>query len=119
MVKKIKKTSGIALSGRISIKVDAKTLLGKGRIELLERIKETGSVRKAAMQMGMSYRKAWFAIDTINKLTANTYVVLHRGGKAGSNATITDIAEKAIVFYKAATEKLELFLKEQTKEIKF
>lgn len=116
---KTKKTPGIALHGRISIKVNGETLFGKGRIELLEKIKETGSLRQAAKQMGMSYRKAWFAVDTINKLTENTFVILQRGGKEGGVATISKEAEKAIAYYKSASEKLEAFLKEQTKAIKF
>ncbi|MEI8174499.1 MAG: ModE family transcriptional regulator, partial [bacterium] len=64
-------------------------------------------------------RKAWFAIDAINKLTDNTFVILQRGGKEGGTAVITEEAEKAILFYKSASEKLEQFLIQETKLIKF
>ena len=35
---------------------------GHGRIELLERIRQSGSIRQAAIAMGMSYRAAWGAV---------------------------------------------------------
>ena len=34
-------------------------LLGQGRVELLRRMAELGSLKKAAESMGMSYRLAW------------------------------------------------------------
>lgn len=38
---------------------DKEELLGAGRAELLRRIGEMGSLKKAAESMGMSYRAAW------------------------------------------------------------
>ena len=42
-------------------------LLGKGRVELLERIKQMGSITSAAKQMQMSYRQAWQIVTEMNE----------------------------------------------------
>jgi molybdenum-dependent DNA-binding transcriptional regulator ModE len=47
------------LNGRIWIEIDDEKLLGHGRVELLERIHASGSIRQAALQMKMSYKQAW------------------------------------------------------------
>ena len=40
--------------------------LGPGKIELLESIQKTGSLRQAAQALGMSYRRAWLLLDGLN-----------------------------------------------------
>ena len=48
-----------SLRGHIWIEGQEGTLLGYGRIALLERIREYGSITKAAKALEMSYRRAW------------------------------------------------------------
>lgn len=43
----------------IWMETGGETLLGLGRAQLLERIEEFGSLKKAAESLGMSYRAAW------------------------------------------------------------
>ncbi len=52
--------------GRFWLTLDGKNFLGRGRIELLQRIRETGSISKAAKAMKMSYKAAWDAVDSMN-----------------------------------------------------
>lgn len=54
------------VDGRIWLSINGKPLLGRGRIELLKGVRETGSISKAAKAMKMSYKAAWDAIDAIN-----------------------------------------------------
>ncbi|NPA71640.1 MAG: LysR family transcriptional regulator, partial [Gammaproteobacteria bacterium] len=42
--------------------------VGIGRVELLERIDRLGSMNKAALEMGMSYKKAWKLIEELNEM---------------------------------------------------
>jgi molybdate transport system regulatory protein len=77
------------LNGRVWLEIDGEKVLGHGRVELLERIHESGSIRQAAMQMKMSYRQAWELIKHINSFFETPVVVSHRGGKGGSNAVVT------------------------------
>ena len=42
--------------------------LSHGKAELMELIRETGSIRQAAAKMDMSYRRAWLLVDELNHL---------------------------------------------------
>ena len=50
-------------NGRIWIETTDGPFLGYGRIELLEKIGELGSLKKAATAMKLSYRQAWDFVD--------------------------------------------------------
>ena len=39
--------------------------IGLGKINLLALLDEAGSISAAARQMGMSYRRAWFLLDSM------------------------------------------------------
>ncbi|MGC9258095.1 winged helix-turn-helix domain-containing protein, partial [Desulfurella sp.] len=54
--------------GRIWIDIDNKNFLGKGKVELLKKIDEYGSISKAAKDMKMSYKAAWDIVKEINTL---------------------------------------------------
>ncbi|MGA7748971.1 MAG: LysR family transcriptional regulator, partial [Gallionella sp.] len=52
-------------------------------LELLERIDATGSISSAAIAMGMSYKAAWEAVESINNLSEQPLVVRKAGGQTG------------------------------------
>ncbi len=56
----------LKIKGRIWLDSDNSSFIGQGKIELLLKIKELGSLRKAAIDMKMSYRQAWENINQIN-----------------------------------------------------
>ncbi|MHB1060881.1 MAG: winged helix-turn-helix domain-containing protein, partial [Thiobacillus sp.] len=41
--------------------------LGPGKVQLLEAIRDTGSIAAAGREMGMSYKRAWHLVDTMNR----------------------------------------------------
>ncbi|HYV84335.1 MAG TPA: LysR family transcriptional regulator [Patescibacteria group bacterium] len=41
--------------------------LGPGKVDLLEAIDSTGSISAAAVALGMSYRRAWVLVATMNE----------------------------------------------------
>ena len=55
------------LKGRLWIEGSEGTFLGYGRVVLLERIGEHGSISAAARSMDMSYRHAWKLVDSMNQ----------------------------------------------------
>jgi len=52
-----------AFRGRVWIDGTEGTFIGHGRVVLLERIREYGSITQAAKSMEMSYRRAWEMVD--------------------------------------------------------
>jgi molybdate transport system regulatory protein len=74
-------------------------LLGKGRIELLQNIKQLGSISNAAKEMKMSYRQAWQMVEEMNNRAKHPLVEKKIGGKKGGGATITYFGEIEIENY--------------------
>jgi len=102
-----------SLRGHIWIEGSEGTFLGYGRIALLERIREYGSITKAAKSLEMPYRKAWFLIDSMNRQVSKPYVVTSAGGRKGGGTWITSEGEKAIAVFWKIHEKFQKFLKRQ------
>ena len=107
------------VDGRISLKSSNYSYVGMGKIELLEKIKKYGSLKKAAIDMKMSYRKAWISVKELNNFSNNPLVILRRGGKNGGYAEVTEYAEKVILAYKKINIAFNDFLKKQTKKLDF
>lgn len=103
--------TSLSLNGRIWIEVADEKILGHGRVELLERIKATGSIRQACMQMQMSYKRAWDLIKHMNERFGTPLVILHRGGKGGGYAELTQKGLDTIEIYNNLQAKLNEFLK--------
>jgi molybdate transport system regulatory protein len=98
-------------SGKIWLEINNEKVLGPGRVELLERVHASGSIRQAALQMKMSYKKAWELIKHMNSHFDSPIVLLHRGGKGGGNATVTREGMELIKEFRALQEKFATFLK--------
>jgi len=73
--------------------------LGPGKVDLLAAIAETGSIRKTASRMGMSYMRAWVLIKTMNGCFKEPLVVAARGGRGHGGATLTATGRRALELY--------------------
>jgi molybdate transport system regulatory protein len=63
--------------------------LGRGKMELLEHIRETGSISAAGRAMDMSYRRAWLLVSEMNRMFSEQVVESQRGGQKGGGAALT------------------------------
>jgi molybdate transport system regulatory protein len=97
-----KKSAGKRLKvlPRFRVMCGMEIALGPGRVELLELIGETGSLRSAAKRMGVSYMRAWQLIGYTNRCFNKPVVEAVRGGKGGGGATLTDVGRKAVELYR-------------------
>lgn len=75
---------------------------GKGLVELCNQVKEKGSLNKAALEMGMSYSKAWHIIRNAEEILGVN--LLQRNGAKGS--TVTKEAQELISSYNIMQEQL-------------
>jgi molybdate transport system regulatory protein len=107
------KTIPFKLNGRIWLEIDDEKILGKGRVELLERIQNSGSIRQAALQMKMSYKQAWDIINQINSKLPLPAVTSQRGGKGGGSAVVTETGLRLIVEFHKLQQKFYDFLNQQ------
>ncbi|RKD55703.1 molybdate transport system regulatory protein [Rhizobium sp. WW_1] len=70
--------------------------LGRGKMELLEHIQETGSISAAGRAMDMSYRRAWLLISELNHMFREPVVESQRGGQKGGGAALTPFGEELL-----------------------
>lgn len=92
--------------------VDGVKFFGPGRVELLSLIDKTGSIAKAAKEMGMSYKKAWRMVDEMNASGQTPYVIAHKGGQQGGGTEITARGKMVIDAYNQLTSKLRNVIEE-------
>ena len=72
---------------RLQLRIDADTRVGPGKVRLLEKIGEAGSISAAAREMGMTYRRAWELVDHMNKAFGQPLIVGHTGSTGGADLT--------------------------------
>jgi molybdate transport system regulatory protein len=70
--------------------------LSHGKAELMEMIRETGSIRQAAAKMDMSYRRAWLLVDELNRLFRAPAIETKLGGRSGGGAALTAFGEELL-----------------------
>ncbi len=77
--------------------------MGPGKAALLQAIQKTGSISAAGRELGMSYRRAWLLVDTMNRCFAAPLVE----AQSGSGARVTAAGEAALADYLALAERTE------------
>ena len=75
--------------------------IGLGKINLLASLDEAGSISAAARQMGMSYRRAWFLLDSMQSGFRNPLFLTERGGSSKGGARLTPLGKDLIRRYRA------------------
>jgi molybdate transport system regulatory protein len=105
------------VNGALWIECGREKFFGPGRLELLERIDKTGSLNRAAREMGMSYKKAWEMINSLNSQSGHPLVILKSGGENGGGSVITKQARELIMCHRLLRKRFEAFLDKETKQL--
>lgn len=101
----------LQINGRIWLEAtDNERFMGIGRLELLQHIKQTGSINQAAKAMGMSYKRAWDLVQSMNTLASSPLVVTQTGGSTGGGAVISEEGEKYLTYFQALNERFRQFM---------
>ena len=67
--------------------------------DLLDGIAETGSIAAAGRRMGMSHKRAWLLVDTMNRCFRCPLVETSRGGSSKGGALLTDTGREVLERY--------------------
>ncbi|MDM9624425.1 winged helix-turn-helix domain-containing protein [Rhizobium sp. S152] len=86
--------------------------LGRGKMELLEHIRETGSISAAGRAMDMSYRRAWLLVSDMNAMFKEPVVSSQRGGQKGGGAAVTPFGEDLLARFRHMEQTLRVALAE-------
>lgn len=104
---------GVQIRGRLWIERDGRTYLSWGRVILLERIGEHGSVSAAAKSMQMSFSHAWHLVEDMNALAPEPLVEKQAGGRRGGGAWLTDSGRQAISEFWQLVSKFQDWVEQQ------
>lgn len=86
---------------RIRVVFDGVGMIGPGKADLLDGIARHGSIAAAGREMGMSYKRAWELIGTLNAMFRDPLVAPIRGGPGGGGAVLTETGREVLSLYRA------------------
>lgn len=79
-------------------------MLGPGKADLLERIRDTGSIAAAGRSMSMSYKRAWMLVEKMNAAFREPLIDSTRGGVRGGGARLTPTGAEVLANYRKLEE---------------
>jgi molybdate transport system regulatory protein len=85
---------------RLRLVLEPDIAIGPGKADILEGIKETGSIAAAGRRMGMSYKRAWLLVETMNRCFQEPLVTTSRGGSAKGGAVLTAVGQEVLERYR-------------------
>jgi molybdate transport system regulatory protein len=90
---------------KVSIVFESGARIGPGKAALLESIRDTGSISAAARDMGMSYKRAWLLLDSMNQAFTEPVVTAAPGGAGGGGATLTPFGAEVLERYRRINDR--------------
>lgn len=96
-------------------------VFGRGRLKILEAVKNCGSIQKASRELRMSYRGVWGRIKATEDRLGKALLVRNIGGKSGGGSQLTPFALELMERFKSlhrdvANESDRLFEKNVSSE---
>jgi molybdate transport system regulatory protein len=85
---------------RLRVVLDPGIAIGPGKADLLEAVEATGSISAAGRSLGMSYKRAWSLIETLNGYFGQTLVQTSKGGKSHGGAELTPTGKRVLTLYR-------------------
>ncbi|MES2825679.1 MAG: winged helix-turn-helix domain-containing protein [Pseudomonadota bacterium] len=89
-----------SLNSQLRLMLGEDIAFGPGKADLLDAICETGSISAAGKKMGMSYRRAWMLVDTMNRCFQQPLVDTAKGGAQGGGTTLTPFGIQILEHYR-------------------
>jgi len=89
---------------RLRVDFASQCCVGPGKIALLEHIERAGSLSQAARDLGMSYRRAWDLLSSLNTSFREPVAVSARGGRGGGGVRVTRFGSELIGLYRTFEE---------------
>jgi len=84
--------SEYSVRSKVWLEFQGRPFLGDGRYRLLAAVASSGSINAAARQLGISYRKAWSQLQTMEEHAPFRLLERRSGGKGGGETLLTEEA---------------------------
>ena len=97
---------------------DGESILGDGKWQLLKVIDEEGSLMNAVNKLGISYRKTWDKLKSIEKLLGVPLLEKTRGGQGGGSSILSPYGKKIVQAFDHFHQKMDGQFKKAFEEFK-
>jgi molybdate transport system regulatory protein len=92
--------NSLTVSAGLALHQQGSTFVSGNRIELLEQIEQLGSITQAAKAVGLSYKGAWDAVDTMNNMAEKPLLIRATGGSRGGGSRLTEYGRQIVQLYR-------------------
>ena len=92
---------------RLRIQCGRRVAIGPGKADLLEGIRDTGSIAAAGRRMKMSYKRAWQLVEEMNHCFREPVVEASKGGSGGGGARLSAVGEDVLARYRSIEQDCE------------
>jgi molybdate transport system regulatory protein len=92
---------------RLRLRLGSTIALGPGKADILAAIAQTGSLSQAARDLGMSYRRLWLLVDTMNQCFLLPLVETQTGGAQGGGTALTQMGVQVLQHYRAMEQQAQ------------
>ena len=103
---------------RLSLRIDLERgRIGPGKIALLERIAETGSISAAARALKMSYKRAWDLVEEASRVLGRPVAETKAGGPSGGGAILTPAGRELVERFRAIEQAAQFAARQHIKAL--
>ncbi len=82
--------------------------MGPGKADLLEAIDRTGSISAAGRELGISYKRCWDLVETMNTSFREPLVATAAGGSRGGGTVLTDCGREVLAQFRHMEEQARM-----------
>jgi len=105
------------VKSKVWLEKKGELIFGEGKSELLKAINRTGSINRASVKMGISFRRAWSHITAIEKRMGFKIIERVKGGKNGGGSCLTPLGRDLIRRFDILSDNVINFTDRKFKEI--
>ncbi|RMF98518.1 MAG: LysR family transcriptional regulator [Candidatus Schekmanbacteria bacterium] len=109
----------LSVKSKVWLEIEGKPFFGEGRKRLLQEIEKTGSISSAASKLGITYRRAWSYIKSMEERSGLKLVEKTKGGAGYGGTTLTKDGRKLIDYYEAISKGIRDEVDKKFKKFKF
>ncbi|GJG89479.1 hypothetical protein tb265_46600 [Gemmatimonadetes bacterium T265] len=102
---------------RLRVLYGAAVAIGPGKADLLDAIARTGSISAGGRALGMSYRRAWLLVETMNRCFRAPVVTAAKGGSHGGGARLTPFGADVLAWYRVLEAEAAAALRDLLAEV--
>lgn len=92
--------SPVQVGARVRVLLGDNVAIGPGKADVLEGIRDTGSIAAAGRRLGMGYKRVWLLVESMNRCFSQPLVEASKGGARGGGARLTGLGEEVLQRYR-------------------